>query len=213
MIKLNNNDIAGVKLGNSDVKLYIGDNKIYELDPFNGFEYVDLGLPSGTLWAKCNVGASNETDYGNYYQWGKGSSQHLSTYQQPMYMEEIDTLPENLDTATQVMGGQWHMPTTDQFNELITNTTYQYITINNINGYKFIGQNNNYIFLPQAGTYYNNELNALNSSGYYWSSTGHKSESGNFDINNAENLYFNKSKIEVDYCTRNFGMAIRGVVG
>ena len=41
-----------------------------ENDPYNGHEYVDLGLPSGTLWAKCNVGAETETDYGLYFQWG-----------------------------------------------------------------------------------------------------------------------------------------------
>ena len=43
----------------------------YHPDPFNGHEYVDLGLPSGTLWAKCNVGAQNETDYGLYFAWGE----------------------------------------------------------------------------------------------------------------------------------------------
>jgi hypothetical protein len=67
----------------------------------NGHEYVDLGLPSGTRWAKMNVGATSETEFGNYYTYDRG-----------------------INAATQIMGGGWYTPTKDQFNELIANTTY-----------------------------------------------------------------------------------------
>lgn len=39
-----------------------------------GYEYADLGLPSGLLWAKCNVGATKETECGNYYKYGAGAT-------------------------------------------------------------------------------------------------------------------------------------------
>lgn len=77
-------------------------------DP-NGHAYVDLGLPSGTLWATMNVGASSETGSGDYYMYGKGSSIYNSS--DTTYAGTENPLSLSVDTARQVWGGDWHTPT------------------------------------------------------------------------------------------------------
>lgn len=144
----------------------------YMKESGDGHEYVDLGLPSGTLWAKCNVGAETETDYGNYYMYGKGASQYNS--EDEMYEGVEEPLAASADTATQVWGSDWHTPTYEEFDELIANTTYEWVTDFNgsgINGGKFTAQNGNYIFLPAAGFYVQEELADANTGGHYWYST------------------------------------------
>ena len=116
---------------------------------------VDLGLPSGLLWAQCNVGATKETDYGNFYEYGAGATQY-NPDSHIDYRGEENPLDATKDTATQVMGAAWHIPTIEQFNELIANTTYTWQTDFNgsgINGAKFTAVNGNYIFFPAAGYY------------------------------------------------------------
>ena len=123
------------------------------VDPYNGHEYVDLGLPSGTKWATMNVGATTETDYGNYYMYGMGSKTYDST--DTPYAGTESPLATSADTAAQVWGGDWHMPTKAQFEELIANTTYQWITNyqgSGVNGYVFTSTNSNYIFIPCLGS-------------------------------------------------------------
>lgn len=145
------------------------------VDPYNGHEYVDLGLPSGTKWAKCNVGATSESEYGNYYQYGKGADTYQVTSGQSNYTGTENPLATSADTAAQVWGGNWHMPTEIQCEELIENTTYEWTTINGVNGGKFTAQNGNYIFIPAAGRYEDSSLNYEGSFGYIWSSTPKKS--------------------------------------
>ena len=111
---------ATTDFGRPHVPLTEDDSKVhYFEDPYNGHEYVDLGLPSGTKWATMNVGASSETDYGNYYQYGKGASQYATTSGDSNYSGTEDPLDSSVDTAVQVWGGQWHMPTKAQIKELI----------------------------------------------------------------------------------------------
>lgn len=122
----------------------------------NGHEYVDLGLPSGTLWASMNVGASSETDYGNYYMYGMGSKTYDSS--DTPYDGTEDPLDLSKDTARQVWGGDWHMPTKTQMEELVANTTYQWVTDYNgsgINGGLFTAQNGESVFFPAAGDWFN----------------------------------------------------------
>ena len=137
----------------------------------DGHEYVDLGLPSGTLWATMNVGANSVTDYGNYYQYGKGSAQYAATSGDSNYEGEENPLAASADTAAQVWGGQWHMPTKTQFEELTANTTYQWTTIDGINGSKFTAQNGNYVFFPAAGVWQDGSQYRVGSYGDYCSST------------------------------------------
>ena len=139
----------------------------------NGHSYVDLNLPSGTLWADVNIGATVQTDHGNYYKYGKGSTQY--SVGDPYYTGNEDQLILSADTAFQVWGGDWHMPTRAQITELIENTTYEVVTINSIKGFKFTAKNGNYIFLPCAGLYdvplYVNDVQESGYEGHYWSSS------------------------------------------
>lgn len=138
----------------------------------NGHTFVDLGLPSGTKWATMNVGASSETEYGNYYMYGKGATQYNSS--DTAYTGTENPLDLSVDTARQVWGGAWHMPTETQLEELVNNTSQQWVENYeslNVNGCLFTAQNGNKLFLPAAGYY---ELGGKYSEGeslQLWSST------------------------------------------
>jgi uncharacterized protein (TIGR02145 family) len=145
------------------------------------YEYVDLGLPSGTLWAKYNVGATSETEYGNYYQYGKGADQYAATSGQSDYSGTENPLATSADTAVQVCGWKWHMPTSAQCQELIDNTTYSWETDFNgsgVNGGKFTAQNGNYVFFPANGQYFDGRLLDSNSICNYYTSTPYEPDAG-----------------------------------
>ena len=148
---------ATTDFGRPHVSLTEDDSKVhyFEDNSHNGHQYVDLGLPSGTKWATMNVGASSETDYGNYYQYGKGAAQYAVTSGDSIYRGTDDPLAASADTASQVWGGSWHMPTREQMQELIDNTTCEWVENyeDGINGYTFTA-NNAVLFLPAAGYWY-----------------------------------------------------------
>lgn len=171
----------------------------------NGHEYVDLGLPSGTLWATMNVGASSETDYGNYYQYGKGAAQYSATSGDSNYSGTEDPLDSSVDTAVQVWGGSWHMPTRAQMQELTANTTYEWTTINGVNGGKFTATNGNYVFFPAAGFWRNGSHYNVGNNGFYWGSSP-------FGSNNAYYLDFYGGDNDVYYYGREYGYSVRGVL-
>ena len=155
--------------------------------------YVDLGLPSGTKWATCNVGATNPEDYGNYFAWGEtttkeiynwstyiycnGSSSTLtkycsnSSYGDNGFTDALTTLEASDDAATANWGSAWRMPTRSEFNELKNNCTKTWTTQNGVNGRLFTGPNGNSIFLPAAGYRDGSVLYGAGSRGYYWSSS------------------------------------------
>ena len=172
-------------------------------------ELVDLGLPSGTLWAKCNIGASTETEYGNYYQWGKGASPYQITSGQSIYSGAMNTLSAELDAATQVLGTPYHMPTQTQMQELIDNTTYRWTTNFNssgVNGAKFTATNGNYIFIPAAGEFYNGSLSNNGSGTEIWSSTPSLTQDAYY-------MRCYSSEAYIGYPNRKYGLSIRPVVG
>lgn len=109
------------------------------------------------------------------------------------------------DTAAQVWGGEWHMPTKAQMQELTANTTYEWTTINGVNGGKFTATNGNSIFLPAAGRWYNGSQASVDSYGYYWSSTPYNSD-------NAYYLDFNNGSKNVYYYGYKRGCSIRPVI-
>ena len=179
------------------------------VDPYAGHEYVDLGLPSGTKWATMNVGASSETDYGNYYQYGKGAGQYAATSGQNNYSGTEDPLAASADTAVQEWGGLWHMPTRTQLNELTANTNYSWTTINGVNGGKFTSETDSskYIFLPAAGYFNSGSQSSAGSYGNYWSSYP-DSSSG------AYRLSFSSGSKDVNGGSyRYYGFSVRPVVG
>ncbi len=162
------------------------------------YEYVDLGLPSGTLWATCNVGAASPADYGVYFAWGETTPKtnyDWSTYKwcngsydtQTKYCTDAEygtvdnrtVLEPSDDAATVNCCCCWRMPTTEEQKEL-ANTDYCTWTwttkINSagetINGYEVTSKSNgNFIFLPAAGYRFGTSLGRAGSYGYYWSSS------------------------------------------
>ena len=169
----------------------------------NGQLYVDLGLPSGLQWAKCNVGADKETDYGYYFQWGEieshdngipcdwanykyGDGWNFSKYNTlTSYGETPDgktTLDFEDDAARANMGGDWRMPTKDEFQELLDNTTNEWVTNFNgsrVNGRKFTGSNGNYIFIPASDSRSVYSSRSQGYDGYIWSSSLNASNPNN----------------------------------
>ena len=184
-----------------------GDVHYNPYDPFNGHEYVDLGLPSGTLWATMNVGATSETDYGNYYMYGMGSKTYDST-DTPYEGTEVP-LAASADTAVQEWGGDWHMPTQAQMQELTANTTYQWVTNykgSGINGGTFTATNGAVLFLPAAGVWNNGSQSYVGYDGDYWGSSPNSGK-------DAYRLYFGNGYKGVSSSNRNSGLAVRPVVG
>ena len=103
----------------------------------NGHDYVDLGLPSGLKWATCNVGASNATDYGDYYAWGETTTKTEYTEDNSLtYGKQMNDISGNpqYDAATANWGGGWRMPTYDELRELMFNCTWTWNTQNGVNG-------------------------------------------------------------------------------
>ncbi len=156
----------------------------------NGHEWVDLGLPSGTLWATTNVGANTPEAYGSYFAWGEittkdyyswdnykwcnGSFYKLTKYNTDSYYGTVDgiTTLEMADDAARVnWGGAWRTPTYDEMQELKDNCTSEWIVQNGVNGRKFTGHNGSSIFLPAAGYYDEGNLRSTESCGYYVSSS------------------------------------------
>ena len=154
---------------------------------------VDLGLPSGKKWAKCNLGATSEEESGLYFQWGDtqgytkeqigadkvfdwtnykwsvdGSSSNFSKYNSSDSKTVLD-LEDDAVYAT--LGGNWRMPTIEDWRELYNNTEQQWTQINGVNGYKCTASNSNYIFLPAAGRGSGSSLSLDGSSGLVWSSS------------------------------------------
>ena len=182
----------------------------YDPDPYNGYEYVDLGLPSGLKWATCNVGASSPEEYGDYFAWGETSPKAEYTWENSVtHGEQMSDISGNAqyDAATANWGGSWRMPTEAEQQELRINCTWtwEWNTQNNVNGYRVTGPNGNSIFLPTAGCRIWSSLDNVGSYGYYWSSTPNEYNS------EAWNLYFSSGWHTIDHGYRCDGMSVRPV--
>ena len=175
----------------------------------NGYEYVDLGLPSGLKWATCNVGASSPEEYGDYYAWGEVKTNIKYTeYNSKTYGKSMIDISGNAmyDVARAKWGGSWRLPTKDEFNELRQKCKWQWTSQNGKKGYKVTGPNGNSIFLPAAGYRYWSSLCHAGEYGYYWSSS--PAESNDY---RAHRLYFDSSYHNVDWYYRSTGKSVRPV--
>lgn len=174
-------EIQSVFGSSSDVKTY-----------HNGYEYVDLGLPSGLKWATCNVGSSLPVGSGDYIAWGE--TEVKSEYTLNTYFDSVDGSLSNYDkyakdkktvldleddVAHVKMGGNWRMPTKDEWDELKNKCNWEWYTIVGVNGRKVTGPNGKSIFLPAAGYRRNSSLNSAGTWGFYWSSSLGKDYSSN----------------------------------
>ena len=193
----------------------------------NGYQWVDLGLPSGLKWATCNVGATSPEGYGDYFAWGEtepksnydwstykycnGSSSTLTKYNTDSSRGSVDnkTTLELIDDAARVnWGGKWRMPTQAEQEELINNCTWTLTTQNGVIGYKVTSKTNgNSIFLPAAG-YRDGTSFYGGSYGYSWSSSLDES----YPYRACE-LFFDLVSGYVDwsYSTRDDGNTVRAV--
>ena len=156
--------------------------------------YIDLGLPSGTLWAACNVGANNPEEAGCYFSWGETTTKDLydwkhykysafadgnylltkycnnSTYGFDGFVDNLTVLEQADDAVVANWGANWRMPTREEFDELYQNTTFVWTTMNGVEGRLLTGNNGNSIFLPATGFRLEGEL-MCTGLGIYWSST------------------------------------------
>lgn len=161
----------------------------------NGHEYVDLGLPSGTWWATCNVGASTPEERGDYFAWAEvepKSDYNWATYK---YLEDGDfhklnkycTNPEyglggSVDDRDEMLypddpaklwygnsyGKMWRTPTFEDWDELKEYCDLEWITRNGVNGMLFKGPNGKSIFFPAAGSRMDYGLDDIGEFGVYW---------------------------------------------
>ena len=196
------------------------------------YSYVDLGLPSGLKWATRNIGATSESDYGDYFMWGSTTpntasqcnwtnapfNNGLSSYNEEYFnahksewVDDNETLKPEYDAATQIMGDEWRMPTSSDFSELSRNTTNEWVTDYNgssMNGWKFTSKTNgNSIFIPASGSRSESETHGRGSSGNYWTSS----------LDSSYSYYglgfsFSSNDIEPPYDQFRFiGQSVRGV--
>ena len=172
---------------NSVINIILGDAT--PTTPTHDPEYVDLGLPSGTLWATCNIGANNPEEYGDFFAWGEtvpkdyygsitykwcNGEYNMTKYctESPDGTLEVKTELDSEDDAAYVnWGPQWRTPTMEQINELIETCTWTTTTLNGVNGRLVTGPNGNSIFLPAPGSYYSERPSEMGEFGIYWSRT------------------------------------------
>ena len=191
---------------------------------------INLGLPSGTLWADRNLGAESVTDYGDYYMWGStepdtdnpcdweyapfnGGFQWynpdvVETFRKEAFPNGV--LSDQYDAAHVHLGGKWHMPTKEQFQELLeyTNTEWvMYFNGSGINGHKFTSKTNgNSIFIPTAGYWDYSSVYYVGRRAHLWSSTLDSN-----DPSSVYYLYFNSDYCYVNNYDRFYGFCVRPV--
>ena len=198
----------------------------------NGFEYVDLGLQSGTLWATMNVGASKPSDSGLYFQWGdtvgytadqvgtgdgkKAFASDESDYKFGVYpnFSKYTTTGATLDleddAAHANMGGEWHIPSPEQIQELLSNTTNTWTTQDGVNGRLFTSKKDGTksIFIPTAGDAWKGSVHGSGDYGGVWSSMLYTD-----GVSYGHYLGFSLGYVGLDYSYRYCGLSVRGVVG
>ncbi len=148
-----------------------------------GHGYVDLGLPSGTKWATCNIGSSTPEGYGDYFAWGETDTKSSYTEDNSLtYGKSVEDLKsegvinrngeltKSHDAASSKWGSSWRMPTEEEIEELADKCKWQWTKSGGKNGYKVTGPNGKSIFLPAAGYRYGSSLSYAGEYGNGWSS-------------------------------------------
>lgn len=172
----------------------------------NGHDYVDLGL--SVKWAKTNLGTSTEYGYGNYYAWGETitkTSYWIDDYK--FFNRKTWTINApttsicgtNYDAATLYWGNDWRMPTKEETEELLNNCTWEESVQNGISGFKVIGKNGKYIFLPKTGSFTGYDKGAKSGIfAHFWTGTYAKQSSTYFHAYgvSVSSLNYNASRKE-----------------
>ena len=189
----------------------------------NGYKFVDLGLPSGTKWSAMNLGALRPYDYGLYFQWGDkqgyaetqvGTGDGKKAFDGGIcskYKTAGATLELADDAAKFHMGGEWHLPTPHQINELINFTTSIWTAINGVKGRLFTSMKDKSksIFIPASGFAWDGSVQSSGSCGIILSSMlgmGNEDDVYGLFFHSDEAYLFNN-------LDRYFGHTLRGVIG
>ena len=192
------------------------------------YDYNDLGLPSGTLWATMNVGATSPEDDGEYFAWGEiqtkeeytwdtykwcnGNGNSMTKYNISSAYGTVDNktaLVRSDDIAYERWGNPWHVPNSENWSELANkeNCTWIWTSLNGVEGYKVISvKNGRSIFLPAAGFRSDASLYYEGKYGYYWSSSLYEDKP-----NSAWSVRFSSSQVDLYSGERYSGRIIRPV--
>ena len=176
------NLVKAVKAGNKSEADALAEiaKKLEELKAAGGSttvvkDCVDLGLPSGLMWRKYNVGASSGYEMGNYYAWGETVTKQdyfsttykwceldgaIKRYTKYNETDKLTLLQPEDDAATANLGENYRTPTPKEWEELLAECTWEVATTTNkknktvIDYWKVVGPNGNFIILPSAGYYF-----------------------------------------------------------
>ena len=225
----------------------------------NPYDYVDLGLPSQLKWAKCNIGATNEEETGLYFQWGDtqgytaeqvGDGEGLKAFSWADYKWSVDGSSSNFskynasdskavldpedDAAHVNMGGNWRMPTFEEYKELCLNTDIYLVPTDGeeiqgtaqeqsgsvminwasksegtLKGVKFYkkGDKQTYMFVPASGDAFGGSVQVVGEYGFLWTSSLSSS-----DVQLAWVFGFIANFGLIDSIFRYFGIPVRGVL-
>lgn len=176
---------------NNDITLYAQWKPV--AGSINGHDYVDLGLPSGTLWATCNVGANTPEVYGDFFAWGETSAKNSYAWSNYKYCngdfnsltkyccfsssgdngftDNLTILEASDDAATVNLGSDWRIPTVEEMRELRNNCVMLWTVQKGTKGFLFTGPNGSSIFMPAGGYYFDSDHEDIGVGGYYWTST------------------------------------------
>ena len=217
-IKNDPNLLANVNFGaktSSELASVVAGEMPYDAMPTGGVYASTQLWEGGPHWAKWNVGANSETEYGDLFAWGATKPYRLDgttvigstdNYSASKAASITKDLKPNEDAATVNMGSGWRMPTKAELAALIDNTDSTWTTIGGVNGRKFADKRDadNYIFFPASGYVNGSSLRARGSNGYYWSRSFNSSTG-------AWKLAFNSSGQGTITDNRYYGFSVRGV--
>ena len=190
---------------------------LLEFDPYNGYDYIDLGL--SVKWATCNVGASSPEEYGLYFAWGETTGytgEQVTSGVRAFTQEEYNAgsaasisadLTLEQDAAHVNFGGRWRMPTKDEYQELFDKCNG--VWTNNYNGTGVKGcvftskVNGNSVFFPAAGYYSFSDVTGVGDLGQYWSAS--------LDTYYGKYLNFTSGYKSVGNSFREYGLTVRAV--
>lgn len=181
-----------------------------------GDDFVDLGLPSGTLWCKHNVGATNPEDFGLYFSWGnidghaEGSGYSFSSANYDNSTGATITgyiaVSDKYDAARAHMGAPWRMPSSGECTELYSNCLLEGTTLNGVDGVKLTSViNGNSIFFPAGGQWVNTSMGSKGTISYTWTRENMHPTTGNF-----MRLYTNGGANQT-FTNKYIGMSVRAV--